>query len=57
MKDKWKTAAIIFIILFCLISLVALFLFWASYTSYNQMHENACGQSCYAYDYQFFELT
>ncbi len=55
-NNKWKIVAIIFIVLFCLISLVALFLFGASYTSYNQMHENACGQSCCAYKYQSFEL-
>ncbi len=57
MGDKWKTIAIVFIVLFGLISLIALFLFGASYISYNQMYENACGQSCYAYDYQVFELT
>lgn len=57
MKTKWKITAIIFIVLTILLILISLCLFGASYTSYNQMYENACGQGCCAYDYSSFELA
>lgn len=56
MKNKWKVIAIVFIIASILFGLATLFFINASRTSYNQMYENACGQTCYFNDYESFEM-